>query len=218
MTLNPREITIFSLNLDAADSMFDYLNEAEKKQAEQLRIERVRNRFIASRGYLRHLLSQYLNMPAAKIVILKESFGKPFVENYPLYFNIAHSHELAVFAFSLKSPIGIDIEKHRSNIEIMDIAKRVMTDHELSFLKNATDKETLFFDIWARKEAIIKATGEGFHAILTTIETLDPNGDYLNKVLDNQKNEWFLEGLQLQGFSGAIASRSRSSINFITSA
>jgi 4'-phosphopantetheinyl transferase len=125
---------------------------------------------------------------------------------------MAHSHELAVFAFSLNSPIGIDIEKHRSSIEIMDIAKRIMTAHELNCLEDVTDKEVLFFDIWARKEAIIKATGEGFHALLTSIETLDLHGDYLSTVLDNQKKEWFIQNLELQGFSGAVASKKKFSL------
>ena len=216
MTLKPNEISVFSVNLDTAPSMFDLLNKDEKKHAEQLRIEQVRHRFVASRGYLRQYLSDYLNLPADEIVFSKETFGKPFIKSYPLHFNMAHSHELAVYAFSLNSPLGVDIEKHRSSVEIMDIAKRVMTDHELSFLKKTDDQEALFFELWARKEAIIKATGEGFNTALTSIETLDENGHCLDVVLDNQSNEWFITELQLQGFSGVLASKKKNPIVILT--
>ncbi len=197
------KIEIFQLNLDTTLEGWEYLNDEEKAYSIQLQIEQVKKRFIASRGYLRKLLSHYLDQKPHRIELLTAPHGKKFIQHFPLHFNLAHSHEQAIYAFS-NQPLGIDIEKHRDGIEIFDIGKRVLTANELEHLKISKHPKTLFFELWARKEALIKATGEGFNALITDIETMDRSGCFLEKIL--YQGYWFIKPLDIiEGFSSTLA-------------
>lgn len=92
--------------------------------------------------------------------ITVNDFGKPVADN-GLHFNLSHSGEYVLFALSDKE-IGCDIEKSR-NINPEKLGKIVFCDNELLKIKNASDKEQCFFDLWTRKESLLKCIGKGFH-------------------------------------------------------
>lgn len=101
-------------------------------------------------------INKYL--PSAKITV--NEFGKPEADN-GLHFNISHSGEYVLFALSDKK-IGCDIEKFR-NIDPEKLGKIVFCDNEMSLIKNSADKQQCFFDLWTRKESLLKCIGKGFH-------------------------------------------------------
>lgn len=87
--------------------------------------------------------------------------GKPYLKEYPFYFNLSHSGEYVVCAISEKE-IGIDIQEHRENVS-KRIAERYFSEGEKRILENCSDEEyiQIFYDFWAKKEAYGKMTGEG---------------------------------------------------------
>jgi 4'-phosphopantetheinyl transferase len=80
-------------------------------------------------------------------------------------FNISHSHELTVFAFSSYRRIGVDVEYVRPMTDFEEIAGGFFHPRERAILHGFPphERQTAFFDCWTRKEAFIKATGEGLH-------------------------------------------------------
>lgn len=97
-------------------------------------------------------------LPSAKITV--NEFGKPIADN-GLHFNISHSGDYVLFALSDKK-IGCDIEKLH-NIDSERLGRIVFCENEMAQIKNAADKQKCFFDLWTRKEGLLKCIGTGFH-------------------------------------------------------
>jgi len=109
-----------------------------------------------------------LDTPADRIRFSTEENGKPAVRepSTNLQFNLSHSGELAAFAFSMDCEVGIDIEEIRPFPEMESVARQFFSPSEIDDLANAPaiDRLTAFFRCWTRKEAGLKATGEGLGA------------------------------------------------------
>jgi 4'-phosphopantetheinyl transferase len=139
------------------------LNQEEQACAKRFLYEKHQNNFIVSRGILRILLGKYLNLAPEKIVFQKNSHGKLFLENNLISFNLAHSHEIVLYAFTVTKHIGIDIEFIRENMPYKEIAGRFFSSQEIAELFSLPPEKQIpaFFNGWARKEAFIKAIGLG---------------------------------------------------------
>lgn len=96
----------------------------------------------------------------ADAVITVNEYGKPVADN-GLHFNLSHSGDYVLFALSDRQ-IGCDIEKSR-NINPEKLGKIVFCDNEMTEIENAPDKKQCFFDLWTRKESLLKCIGKGFH-------------------------------------------------------
>lgn len=144
-------------------SFWEVLNQEEQERAKRFLSEKHQNNFIVSRGVLRTLLGTYLNLAPEKIVFQKNLYGKLSLENNLISFNLAHSHEIVLYAFTLKKHIGVDIEFIRENIPFKEIANRFFSPREIAELFSLPPKKQIqaFFNCWARKEAFIKAIGLG---------------------------------------------------------
>lgn len=172
--LIPNEIHIWAADLRlSAEQLSLYretLSTEELTRADRFKFEIHRNRFIAAKGILRDLLSNYLNIPAKGIQFILGAHGKPYLakEISPhLFFNSSDSHDLALYAFTLNNEVGIDVEFMRDNIDPIAIAERFFSPHEKQKLAQLPQeqKKLGFFNCWTRKEAVIKALGLGlsFH-------------------------------------------------------
>src|SRR6185503_1727872 len=80
-----------------------------------------------------------------------------------LEFNLSHSGALALVAAARGRPVGVDVERHRPGVETLEIAARFFTPRELGALRalDADGRVAGFFLCWTRKEAYVKARGEG---------------------------------------------------------
>lgn len=145
----------------------DVLSAEERHRARCFMSERARTQFITCHGILRLLLGNYLNQDPREISILTERFGKPYLNNpgnpENIQFNISHSEEVALFAFTRGKRIGVDLEKIR---ELEDM--RIIVKHFFSRRENVEfsqllpeDQRLTFFSMWTRKEAFVKAMGSG---------------------------------------------------------
>lgn len=139
----------------------------EASRAERFYRQRHRDDFIAARGILRKLVSAYLHTPPARLRFTYGSHGKPAMCEGQgaagLRFNLSHSGSLALYAFARGREVGIDVEHMREEFAGLDIAERFFSAAEVTKLTSLPRESRVqaFYNCWSRKEAYIKALGEG---------------------------------------------------------
>lgn len=192
------------------------LSESERKRADRFQFERDHDRFIVRRGWLRMLLGLYLEIDPANVAFIYESRGKPILcvpkITPPFYFSLSHSDGLALFAGSRHAALGVDVERVRLVAEADQIAAKFFSPHETAVLNAIPEKQKMeaFFHCWTRKEAYLKATGEGIADALPRIEvSLAPGQPARLLRIDGDRSAaslWRLSELApAPGFVGAVA-------------
>lgn len=174
---------------------------------EQLRSQRyiqpVQHRFVVARGILRQLLGHYLQVPATTIELSYGPQGKPLLQSEhsdTLQFNLSHSQDLALYAFSWDWPVGVDIEWLRSRVAWSTIARQYFSPAEQSWLWSLAPDIQLqaFFQQWTVKEACIKAQGgsvfQGLRQV-TVPPVLDLSGSWHPIVTPDQTGYWLVQGI-----------------------
>jgi 4'-phosphopantetheinyl transferase len=138
----------------------------EQQRMHTFRFEQDRKRYLIGRGLLRKVLARYLKVAPHELCFDYTSFGKPHLAAglaEPLQFNVSHSGELLLIAVAEGRALGIDVEQVRTDIDAAAIAAHFFSANEQSALAKlaGTVQVNAFFDCWARKEAFIKAKGDG---------------------------------------------------------
>ena len=156
------------------DVLWRFLSPDERARAERFHFEVHRHHFIVGRGLLRWLNGRYLSIPPQDIQFTYEAYDKPTLATNPaLQFNVSHSHEGLVIAFCWETAVGVDIEYINRKLDDMDnIARRFFSATESAAYLSVADsqKPDTFFNCWTRKEAFIKAVGEGLSFPLDEFE------------------------------------------------
>jgi 4'-phosphopantetheinyl transferase len=162
---------IWKLNLDDVFDTYERfaskLNKVEAEKASRFYFEKDRVSYTITHGFLRLLLSDYLSLDPSQVNYQQNPYGKPFLEdeslNAAIKFNLSHSNRGAVIAISKGQELGVDIEFHKSDFPLEEIAKRFFSTWEVGVLMSLPigQRKRAFFDCWTRKEAFIKAKGEG---------------------------------------------------------
>lgn len=156
--------------------LLNLLSHDEQARANRFYLERDRRRFIVARGALRTILGCYLGVEPGQLRFRYEFHGKPFLSDElgagELRFNLAHSNELALYAFTCGREIGIDVEYIHPVPDIEQIAARFFSANENAALHMLPESQRLeaFFNCWTRKEAYIKALGDGLAYPLTQFQ------------------------------------------------
>ena len=171
LTLSSDEVHIWQTSLDQPPEYVRDLAQAlsydEMMRAERFHFERDRRRFIVGRGVLRAILGRYLGVEPHRVRLRYGERGKPYLAgrfaSSTLQFNLAHSRELALYAFTYGREIGIDLECIRPLSDADDIADRFFSARENAVFCTLPKSHKLeaFYNCWTRKEAYLKATGEG---------------------------------------------------------
>lgn len=185
-TLNSDEVHVWRVALEMPASRIQefsaILAADECRRADRFRFPQHRHHFIAARGALRMLLGRYTGRNPEELRFDYNQYGKPAltgeVQKPLLHFNLSHSGELALYAFAYGRELGIDVEYTRRRIDqIEQIALRYFSEAEnvvLSSLPEQMHSEA-FFNCWTRKEAYIKARGQGLSLPLHQFDvTLSP--------------------------------------------
>ncbi len=140
--------------------------------------------------------------------ITRNEFSKPFIDNQ-LSFNISHSGELVACVGSLDCTVAIDIEKIRP--VRLNHFKKVFSPEEFRMISNANDSVTSLFELWTKKESIVKADGRGLTISLQEVR-IDNNSGYVKY----SNTKWYLKKItQLKGYTGHICSSKPISLNDI---
>jgi 4'-phosphopantetheinyl transferase len=157
------------------DSLAGSLDNDEQTRASRFHFDHHRNHFVAGRGWLRTITGWYLKTDPARVVFKYSDYGKPSIrenETIPLHFNLAHSGDLALYAFTLRRDLGIDIEVVDPKFSSEEIARQFFSQKEVTALLEfpIEQRPHAFFDCWTRKEAFIKAQGMGLSLPLDQFE------------------------------------------------
>lgn len=156
------EVHVWLLALDAPSKETN-LSPAERERAERFRFDRDRRRYIAAHAQVRELLGRYAGAEAASLRFAHTAHGKPYLPGSPLRFNLSHAHELAILAVAREREIGCDIEYVSPDVRTGELAARFFSPAERAAFGSLEDQERhrAFFRCWTRKEAFVKARGEG---------------------------------------------------------
>jgi 4'-phosphopantetheinyl transferase len=203
MTHDVIEVRAARLDLrpEAVRALSVWLCEAERQRAARFRFDRDRRRFIVARARLRALLGARLGVAPGSVELVYGKNGKPALAqrfaHTQWHFNLSHCDEVAVYALSRGREIGIDIEAIRAVGEADGIAARFFSrrENEAYLALAPRDKPLGFFKCWTRKEAFVKALGDGLSLSLDEVDvSTAPTG-------------WRLHSFSpLPGFIAALAS------------
>jgi len=191
------------------------LTEAEQAQQQRFKTLALQQHYALRRGILRELLSHYLNCPPLEIHLEKTSYGKPLLgsQHPPLHFNYSFSGEYLLYGFSRDAALGVDIEKINTSLVSTSLKKALFSSVELAALEpyTATARAVAFFRGWTRKEAFIKAIGEGLHFPLHAVEVCLEENSEANLLLNIHNStynteEWSIYELPINAaYYAAIA-------------
>jgi len=150
----------------------------EIARAERFHFARDRRRFAVSHGMVRNVLGRYLGLKPQEIRFIQGPKGKPEIapewNSLGLRFNLSHSGEFALMGMASKLIMGIDIEEIRPDFGTQEIAKRFFSRQEVTTLLSLPPDQQVeaFFYCWTRKEAYIKAQGEGLSLALDSFDVI----------------------------------------------
>lgn len=174
--LKQNEINIWRVNASSVcmPELRNVLSPDELLRAYRYYFQKDRENFIISRGVLRFLVAHYLNKSPEQLVFIVNKYGKPFLKkgDGKLKFNVSHSNGTLLFAFSGNFDVGIDIEYIRTGFACLEIASHFFSGSEVRLLSMLPDevRNTGFFNCWTRKEAFIKAKGQGLSIPLDSFD------------------------------------------------
>jgi 4'-phosphopantetheinyl transferase len=132
----------------------------------------LRNKYVAVHAAVRRILAQYLELTPDSVRIARSTIGKPFVEGCDLAFNIAHSGSFALCAVAPRGAVGVDIERRRHVEDIDRVVQKFFSAAETAeFRRNdPSARLEVFFRVWTRKEALLKATGQGLRPAMDSMD------------------------------------------------
>lgn len=162
----------------ALGQLREILAPSEKERAARFRFDHLQRSFVAARAALRILLGRYIELGPADLRFEYGANGKPLLRAAPaIHFNASHAGGIALFGFARTSEIGIDVEHIRAVADMEDVARRFFSAGEYEDLMTVetAKREQAFFRCWTRKEAYIKAVGDGLSLPLDSFRvTLRP--------------------------------------------
>src|SRR5262245_8950843 len=220
LTLAGTEIDIWCEAADLLEHQLDDLSRTlsvdERARAERYAFRKDRDRFRARRGWLRSILARYVAVDPARLQFEYGVSGKPALGGLSvatkLRFNLSHSGGLVVCAVTRGREIGVDVEQIQPAVARERVAEHFFSAREVATLRalpTAAQPEG-FFNCWTRKEAYVKARGEGLALGLDRFDVSLVPGDaaVLLRTLDDadEASRWSLYAWSpMCGYVAALA-------------
>ena len=173
------DVHVWRAALDVSDlehaRLAGALSPGEVRRALRLRTAPARRTFVVARGILRFILSRYHGVHPAALRFADGGHGKPVLAGVGAegpHFNVSHSGSLALDALRADGPVGVDVERMRPDFDWEQPAAQVLSRREGAELRALPpgDRRAGFFSCWTRKEAILKACGDGLRAPLDAFD------------------------------------------------
>ncbi|MNS72372.1 4'-phosphopantetheinyl transferase sfp [compost metagenome] len=216
------EVHVWRVALDAEDAVvqrcIEGLSPAERERAAKFVQPRDARRFQVARGTLRRLLGAYLSVEPAAVPIGVADNGKPRLVSPcadALRFNVSHSGDVALVAVARSREVGVDLEAVRPMRDLAGLWRMVASPVEALRLESVPKDrhEAAFYRVWTRKEAWLKATGDGLSRPLQDVEVafLDGEAPALVHVagMPEAGERWAIVALPVDGFEAALAVEGR---------
>jgi 4'-phosphopantetheinyl transferase len=219
-SLSKKDIHLWRADLSLPDRSIQQLNQIlstdERIRAERFHFEKDRKKFIIGVGILRTIMGCYIGVEPSELRFCYGKHGKPGLSdafgNKKIHFNMSHSEDLALYGFTRDHEIGVDIELIRDIPEMDKIAEQFFSKKENDVFRSLPDskKKEVFFNCWTRKEAFIKAIGDGLYQPLDKFDVALIPGEpaRLLRIGGDSKtaSRWFIQGLRpAPGFTAAFA-------------
>ncbi len=217
MRVAPNCVDIWTVPLQADRQIIEHLRTLlapdERERALRFHAEKHQHSFVAGRGLLRTILSRYVPARPESLAFHYGIKGKPYLQDHSgLHFNLAHSGDRAVYAVA-SDDLGVDIELIKPVRDSQKISKRFFSQREADELSALGPDQQIagFFACWTRKEAYIKATGEGLAAGLNKFYAgADPSdsegGIHIDQ--DGRPPQWYFKDLRVgDQYAGAVVTR-----------
>jgi 4'-phosphopantetheinyl transferase len=173
LSLSKKDIHLWRADLNLPDRRIQELSRiistAERMRAERFHFERDSRKYAIGFGILRTILGHYVGIEPKELRFIHGRGGKPMLDgvfaNRYIHFNMSHSEGLALYGFTRDHEIGVDIEFVRDIPEMDDIAEQFFSKKENKVFRSLPErkKKEAFFSCWTRKEAFIKAIGDGLY-------------------------------------------------------
>jgi 4'-phosphopantetheinyl transferase len=213
-TIAEGEVHLWKVDLSAPISDVRLLSRDEHERAARFHFEMDRRHFKAARSALRIVLGRYLNLPPGSLEFGQTEYGKPFLTNPDaagVLFNLSHSGEVAVIAVAREREVGVDVEFMRADFATNDVAEHFFSVAEIYTLSGLEPqlRTQAFFNCWTRKEAYVKARGEGLSMPLDVFDvSLAPDvpaAMLSNRIDESEPSGWIFQDLQIApGYAGAL--------------
>jgi 4'-phosphopantetheinyl transferase len=211
LVLNNNEVHVWRAALDHnpshRHSLVDTLSEDEQARAARFYFQIDRQRFVVARAALRDILGGYLKRAAKSVSFCYGPHGKLALAQdsgkNTIHFNLSHSNGVAVYAITRGREIGIDLEFIREDLEVELLAERFFSQHEIATLRGLPDslRKYAFFLCWTRKEAYLKARGEGLSLPLNQFDVSlipgEPAALLSTQADPDEALRWFLQELSI---------------------
>lgn len=202
-----------SENMDECLKWMEWLSEEEKNKAERFVRQSDRYQYIVAHGFCRLILSRYVKQQPHEIQYGQEQKHKPIVVLKPdsptVHFNLSHAGKVAVVAVSNR-PVGIDVEWMDASLVRVEMVEQFMSEQEKStfFRLPTSQQKEAFYRCWTRKEAYVKALGEGlFYPIrkITVPLGRQPVRSWTDDVRPDEPQKWNMEQIETPpGYMGAV--------------
>ncbi len=206
-----------SLDQDAAvrHALEPLLSSDERERAAAFRFDRHRHRYVVGRGLLRSLLGRYLGADPRSLVFAYGDRQKPTLADGP-FFNLAHADATVLYAFSSSFEVGVDVEHVQPALDGLELAERFFSVRERETLRtlDGDRRAGAFLACWTRKEAFVKARGDGLALDLASFDVTLAPGDPVALVRTGwaaeERRAWQLVDLSdpERGQVAALAARS----------
>ncbi len=200
---------------DRLGHLTSILSDDERNRAGRFHKRLDAERYASARASLRCILGGYLVLEPASLQFTYNRYGKPRLSeahSSPLQFSVSHSAALCLFGFVLHREIGVDLEYVRPEVEVADLAARFFCRREVETLRSLAGQLQVeaFFRCWTRKEAYLKARGQGLSYGLDRIEVSlrsDEPAALISAADDPEASRrWTIEHLApASGYVGAVA-------------
>lgn len=193
-------VDLANFNLDICQ-FWACLSIEEKIQSDKFYNEHLRYRYIIGRGMLRNILSYFCKQSPKKVSYIYNQYGKPFLINSNIQFNISHSNMLICYVVTTHGQIGIDIQSHLQVKDITRIADFLFTPFESDYYHTLSKEQQTkyFYCLWARKESLVKADGRGLSYNIKSIELVKNKKSDKIFLVDNKiEHGWYQLFLDLR--------------------
>ena len=219
ITLLEQEVHAWKAPLLASEDEYvvlqQVLSPAERERARRFYFEKDRRRWTIAHGVLRLLLARYLHTDVREPQFSTNAYGKPTLAPplaaSGLQFNLSHSAEMALYAFTYRRQVGIDVEYMRRDIEWELMARSHFSSSEYTALQAlpAQLQAEAFFLCWSRKESYIKAKGKGLSIPLDQFDVSLTPGEPATLLGSREEVQalahWSLQALVPgDGYAGAL--------------
>jgi len=164
--VGPDEVHLWLVRLDGAVDEA-CLSNAERERAGRFRDAKHARRYVAAHVGMRSILAAYVNQAPGSLLFMEEAQGKPALASGPA-FNLTHTDERAILAVHGGACVGVDLERPRVLSDFTALAAMNFTAEEARAVAGE-HIVTSFFTVWTRKEAALKATGDGLTVDLRTV-------------------------------------------------